>query len=104
MRMWIGVKPEQLCRKHLIGEHGEIHKMIGNLRHSGTWVISLVNSNFLEPQNALKRHDSLVAEMIKRGYNHNSPLVIDVELPEGKVNKIKSISDLKSRCKECLSS
>ena len=63
---------------------------------------SLTKKGFLEPQNALKRHDSLVREMICRGFNHKSPLdVAGVDLPVGKVDIKKSIRDLKKRCEDC---
>ena len=31
MRMWM-IDPKLLCRKHLLGEHGEIHKHLPSLR------------------------------------------------------------------------
>ncbi|MFW9872031.1 MAG: pyrimidine dimer DNA glycosylase/endonuclease V [Candidatus Thorarchaeota archaeon] len=101
MRNW-NIKPSCLCRKHLIGEHGEIHKAVGNLKHSGKWTKNLTNKGFLEPQNFLKRHNLIAKEMIKRGYNHKSPLEIEgLKLEKGKVDKKKAINDLKNRCLEC---
>ena len=94
--------PEKLCRKHLLGEHNEIHKMVGNLRHSRTWAESLTKLSFLEPQNALCRHNELVKEMARRGYNHNSPLdTAGVELPIGRVDLNASMKDLYERCELC---
>jgi len=101
MRMWM-IEPGKLCRQHLLGEHFEIHKAVGNLRHSGKWTKSLTERGFLEPQNFLSRHDELAAEMEKRGFNHNSSLdVSGVDLPFGKVDINKSIDDLGVRCGEC---
>lgn len=101
MRMW-NIDPRLLCTKHLVGEHGEIHKMIANLRNTRKWTESLTAKGFLEPQNALKRHDKLAKEMTKRGVNHKSPLdVAGVDLPKGKVDIKKSKQDLKARCKKC---
>ncbi len=101
MRNW-GVEPSLLCRQHLLGEHFEIHKAVGNLRHSGKWAESLTQKGFLEPQNFKKRHNELVAEMLKRGFNHNSPLDIsNINLPIGNVDIKKSIKDLKERCDKC---
>lgn len=104
MRMWMGVKPEQLCRNHLLGEHNEIHKAVGNLVNgSGTWAKSLIYSGYLEPSSFRQRHDELVKEMLKRGYNHNSPL-IDFK-PNGfsdfRIDPVKSVNDLINRCKDC---
>jgi hypothetical protein len=102
MRMWM-IEPGKLCRQHLLGEHFEIHKAVGNLRHSGKWTKSLTERGFLEPQNFLKRHNTLVKEMKRRGFSHNSPLdVSGVELETGNVNTDKSIRDLKKRCEACL--
>jgi len=101
MRMW-NIKPSLMCRQHLLGEHFEIHKLIGNLRNSRRWGESLASKGFLEPQNALRRHDKLVGEMLKRKFNHQSPLdICGVKLPLGKVDVKKSVQDLKKRCKEC---
>lgn len=100
MRMWL-INPKYLCRLHLLGEHFEIHKALGNLRNSGGWVRNLVLKGFLEPQNFKKRHDILVKEMVKRGFKHNSPLLIDVSLPIGYVDIGKSKKDLIKRCLKC---
>jgi len=101
MRMWM-IEPKSLCRQHLLGEHFEIHKAIGNLKNSGKWTKSLTERGFLEPQNFISRHEELVVEMTRRGFNHNSPLDTEgVELSIGKVNIQKSIRDLKLRCKNC---
>ena len=75
MRIW-DITPSKLCRNHLLGEHRELHAMWtiiteskkGYLMHPGT----------IRWKGKLKvmylRHEELVAEMVKRGYNHRSPL------------------------------
>ena len=96
------IKPKLLCRQHLLGEHFEIHKAVGNLKHTGKWTNSLTKKGFLEPQNFLKRHDKLVKEMKKRNMNHNSLLdITKVKLNKGKVDILKSKEDLISRCIQC---
>ena len=101
MRMWL-CNPKILCRNHLLGEHNEIHKAVGNLNYSGIWTKSLIQKGFLEPQNFIKRHDELVKEMLKRGYKHNSPLEFNNnENLKGCVNREQSLKDLLSRCKGC---
>lgn len=101
MRMWM-ISPKKLCNKHLTAEHGEIHAAIGNLKRSGRWARSLTLKGFLEPQNALKRHNQLVKEMLSRGLKHKSKLNIKkIKLPKGKVDVKKSKKDLIKRCKEC---
>jgi hypothetical protein len=101
MRMWM-ISPKMLCRQHLLGEHYEIHKMMGNLRNNGKWAKSLTAKGYLEPQNALKRHDKLAKEMLRRGYTHKSKLDIKgLILPIGFVSRSKSLTDLKTRCPNC---
>ena len=106
MRMW-GINPKLLCDKHLIGEHGEIHKHRHNFvkQHSIAKRISPVVQ--IEPQNMEIRHNQLANEMTARGFNHNSPY----ELPDlsylstnernAKVDIQNSINDLTNRCPEC---
>ena len=98
--MW-KINPEHLCKNHLLGEHFEIHKAVGNLKHSGTWTKSLTIKGFLEPQNFKKRHGELVKEMKQRGYSHNDKIKIPNFKIKGKVDIQKSIRDLKKRCKKC---
>jgi hypothetical protein len=70
------VKPSELCRKHLLGEHRELHAIWsviangkkGYSKHPETlrWVGKL---------KALQnRHEALTKEMEKRNYKHFSPL------------------------------
>lgn len=75
MRIW-DISPEKLCRKHLLGEHRELHALWtvltenkkGYSKHPETkrWVGKL---------NALyNRHQDLIKEMQSRGYKHMSDL------------------------------
>ena len=106
MRMW-GINPSLLCRQHLLGEHNEIHKHKHNFvkHHSIAKRISPVVQ--IEPDNMEKRHNELVDEMIKRGYNHNSPYSLPdlsyLKLIErfAKIDINNSIIDLINRCPEC---
>ena len=74
MRMWM-VNPKCLCRQHLLGEHNEIHKAVGNLNHSGIWTKALTKKGYLEPQHFISRHNRLAKEMKCRNYNHKSPII-----------------------------
>ncbi len=75
MRIW-DVPPHQLCRQHLLGEHRELHGLWniltqgkhGYRRHPETirWQGRLAA--------LFQRHERIVAEMARRGYNHASPL------------------------------
>src|ERR1700733_14845622 len=72
MRMWM-VDPHLMCRKHLLGEHVELHMMTAWLA-KGRKVNGWADSNCLEPRAIGSRHTVLVKEMIRRGYTHKSPL------------------------------
>jgi hypothetical protein len=75
VRIW-DVDPARLCRKHLLGEHRELHGLWniltqgkrGYSRHPETirWEGRLAA--------LFTRHERLVQEMQRRGYNHASPL------------------------------
>ena len=108
MRMWM-IDPKLLCRKHLLGEHGEIHKHKHNFvkHHRIDRRIEPVVQ--IEPMSMKSRHDELSKEMIRRGFNHQSPYEQpDISyLPESqrvaKVDTNVSIHDLIERCPECAS-
>lgn len=105
MRMWM-INTNILCRKHLLGEHNEIHKHrhIFIKKHS---IDGRIANCQIEPKSMELRHNELVEEMKRRGYNHNSPyeqpdityLTLNQQLFE--VNKIKALKDLLDRCPEC---
>lgn len=75
MRIW-DIPPSQLCRKHLLGEHRELHAIWtiltkakkGYRNHPETkrWANKLTALYI--------RHDEEVAEMNNRGFRHSSPL------------------------------
>lgn len=84
MRVW-DVEPKVLCRKHLLGEHRELHGLWNILtKHGGVGGYSQ-HPETLRWKGKLKalylRHEALVQEMTQRGYNHNSPL--DKSLAQG---------------------
>jgi len=75
MRIW-DLEPERLCRRHLLGEHRELH---------GLWVILTQGKKGFanHPETArwrgklkalYQRHEALAAEMARRGYLHHTPL------------------------------
>jgi len=101
MRMWM-ISPHLLCRKHLLGEHVEIHMLCGAMQ-GGKSLAGHLERGQLEPQNAQRRHLELVVEMARRGYNHRSPLPIVHVRPHqhGYVNAEQSQLDLIARCPDC---
>ena len=100
MRMWM-VDPKKMCRKHLLGEHVEIHMMVGTLL-KGRSIDGFLERGLLEPQSARQRHDALAAEMQARGYTHRSPLP---QFPcfkcLARVELERSESELAARCPDC---
>ncbi|MGC9335913.1 MAG: pyrimidine dimer DNA glycosylase/endonuclease V [Anaerolineae bacterium] len=79
MRIW-DIPPERLCRKHLLGEHSELH---------GVWsILTQGKRGYANHPEVLRwsgklralylKHEEIVAEMLARGYQHNSPLDPDL--------------------------
>ncbi|MFQ3675185.1 MAG: pyrimidine dimer DNA glycosylase/endonuclease V [Endomicrobiia bacterium] len=75
MRIW-DIEPRYLCRKHLLGEHRELHAI---------WnIITLNKKGYSKHPETLRWygklkalyiiHKKLVKEMQKRGYHHSSDL------------------------------
>lgn len=99
MRMWM-VPPRTMCRKHLLGEHVEIHMAVASLR-LGRSVAGFLAKGLLELGRLRARHDQLVREMGRRGYAHRSPLINVPRRSGGKVDRRKSARELAARCQEC---
>lgn len=70
-----------------------------------------INTGLLDPFYIRQRHDDLVDEMIRRGYNHKSPIdiqtcedIADTYCQRGlreNVNAFANTEELRRRCKEC---
>ncbi|HVZ12717.1 MAG TPA: pyrimidine dimer DNA glycosylase/endonuclease V [Patescibacteria group bacterium] len=96
MRIW-DVSPKILCRKHLLGEHRELHALWtilttgkkGYLNHPETkrWVGKLAA--------LYNRHDEEVFEMERRGYQHHSPL--DKKLATGSAVQEKFVNTVEEQ-------
>jgi hypothetical protein len=75
VRIW-AVPVSELDRQHLLGEHAELHCIVGALL--GKYNAYRNHPETLRFQDRLEqlyyRHDQQVAEMQKRGYKHHSPL------------------------------
>lgn len=98
--MW-KVNPRYLCRKHLLGEHLEMHMFLGVIR-TGNSLRGYIKNGLVEIHNIIKRHNELKAEMIRRGYNHKSNIPKSAEKLlwiEGKVDIKGNEIELKRRCK-----
>lgn len=100
MRMW-NIKPESMCRKHLLGEHVEMHMFVGTIKR-GKSIQGYLDNQLVETGKIKKRHNALVKEMLKRGYNHNSPLndeFIEAGYADAEANEV----ELLRRCSDCRS-
>lgn len=98
--MW-GVDPRVLCRKHLLGEHVEMHMFVGTIR-KGVSLGGYLSKGLLEPHLLEARHLELVSEMESRGMTHRSPLQDHLpQAPAGKVHRDGNLAELWSRCPEC---
>lgn len=103
MRMW-GVNPKLMCRKHLLGEHVEMHMFIGTM-NKGISISGYIEKGLVNPAQIKLRHNQLAKEMEKRGYNHQSPLPFikpDILTPFILVNIKENKKELARRCPECL--
>lgn len=105
MRMWM-VDPTLMCNKHLLGEHGELHKFMHNwVKHHR--VDGRIAGNAMEPSSYKSRHDVLAQEMARRGMNHRSPLdqpdfsYLPVEQRNFKVDVGMNLANLVGRCDSC---
>jgi len=102
-RMWM-LPPAQLCRQHLLGEHAEIHQLVGFIESDRDFSAKLnghAKRGQIETAAIQARHDQLAAELVARDYNHDSPLEYDDELDLGEVDIAASAFDLRVRCGDC---
>lgn len=97
--MWM-VDPSKLCRQHLLGEHKELHMLVGTIL-KGTSIKGYIDGDLAEIHSIKTRHKELVDEMEKRGYQHKSPLKKFLGWKAGKVDLEKSKRDLIERCSIC---
>ena len=72
MRMWM-LLPEGMCRYHLLGEHVELHMLLGSMRR-GKNIDGFLSGELVDPQQLFARHEELVTEMTRRGFKHTSSI------------------------------
>lgn len=102
MRQWYGVAPALLCRRHLLGDHVEAHMAVGHMKR-GRKLGRLQTKGFIDPTWLWSRHEDVAAEMLLRGYRHNSPLnwYLTPREPLQHAHMERDRQDLISRCPEC---
>ena len=100
MRMW-NVSSKLMCKKHLPGEHAEMHMFLCVVSLSKK-LDGYISSGLVEIHNIKRRHDELAQEMIMRGYRHNSPMnYSSLFVRAGFVDVERSYEELQSRFAEC---
>ncbi len=107
MRQWM-VDPAILCKKHLLGEHSELHMFASNIKKKIKMDGYIIN-NLLEPLSLNARHDLIADEMKKRGFKHKSELIqiTDDDLDYigkskyAKIDVAKSYEEILRRCQDC---
>ena len=77
-----------------------MHMLVGTLQ-KGISVQGYIDNRLVELEHIRARHDELVEEMIKRGYNHKSPLPDYPEVSGGVVDREENLRDLANRCPDC---
>lgn len=101
--MWM-VDPRLMCNNHLNGEHNELHKLVGVIRnhpHGIEIAEGQGEKGNIDTSLIADRHEALVDEMERRGWNHNSPLDYEDNLDLGEVSKANNRRELSGRCDEC---
>lgn len=102
-RMWM-LPPRVLCREHLLGEHKEVHQLVGTLEnHDHGQAIAEGHAERGQVDTSLLqvRHDALAQEMERRDYAHDSPMTYVDEADLGSVDVRESAADLRERCEDC---
>lgn len=109
MRVW-DIPPLFLCRQHLLGEHREVHALWSIMEKGhGGYSNHPETKRWYEARGALYlRHQAVVAEMRRRGYDHESPICIDGVGNPGEVVQSTLVDSLRSqvemlcgRCSAC---
>lgn len=110
-RIW-GIAPELMCREHLLGEHREMHFIVGSIRdhpHGEAIAEGHAEKGQLDTSRIQARHDALAEEMESRGFDHDSPMeyVDDLDLGEVDAERDPSLDtasirdELADRCPDC---
>jgi len=108
MRMWM-IPPQWMCIRHLLGEHGEIHKNRHNFEKQHSITGRVKPEVQIEPMAMQSRHDQLEGEIRRRNPSStcNSPYTMpDLSyLPDhernAQVDTSHSLCTLMNRCEDC---
>ena len=94
------VDPRVMCRKHLLGEHVELHMLVASMRN-GISLQGFFDNKLIETHNVIRRHEQLVREMKRRGFNHASPMIKVPKRRAGRVDRRANLIELARRCEHC---
>ena len=97
--MW-NVEPSKMCKRHLLGEHVEMHMFVGAIM-KGKRIDGYIIRGLVETQNLETRHNALASEMRRRGMRHKSPLTQPAVAAIGHVDVGGSEVELRRRCNLC---
>lgn len=106
-RMWLGVDPSELCDQHLLGEHNELHKLVGGIRnhpHGHAIADGQAAKGNIDTTLINERHDALAEELERRGMDHDSPLDWDpfeYLAGVGAIDRAANRKELADRCDDC---
>jgi hypothetical protein len=102
MRMWM-VNPKVMCNQHLLGEHVELHMLVGNINRGRS--IDGFLSGLVSPSLVVQRHEDVAQEMVHRGMNHKSPIDCPREITYNRtvqpISRISNLKELARRCNQC---
>lgn len=99
MRMW-AADPKLMCRNHLLGEHRELHALVGLIRAKKS-LEGYIKSGLVCVQQINQRHDDLHAEMLARWGTPFSKLPEFEAFETPEINVQASIAELLRRCPAC---
>lgn len=95
------ISPAEICDKHLRGEHHEMHIFAGRI-DKGMGIEGYCANGICDPSQILTRHNLLAAEMVKRGMQHHSPVLVPANLPHRSLrDKAEEKKYLANRCVGC---
>jgi len=60
-----------------------------------------IDKDLIEPQDIVARHEQLVREMKRRGYNHHSPIDMPYHEISHDIDRAASARELFRRCENC---
>lgn len=89
-----------MCRRHLLGEHVEMHMFAGAIAR-GMSIEGYVRGGLVETGRIVERHDELAAEIVRRRWSHRSPLTLEPQANQGAVDPELCRRELRRRCREC---